>query len=82
MVWYIIGGIALAIAVVLLVLNFIRDRRYERTRVLEAMGPDLRKEIEEERAASFERKEKFQGAMDEAMERNGERDTVPHDAIP
>ncbi len=82
MVWYIIAGIAAAIALTLLVFNFVRDRRYERKRVLDAMSPELRAEIEAERALALERREHFREAISEAMDRDVERDTPPNDTAP
>lgn len=82
MVWYIIAGIAAAIALVLLVFNFIRDRRFERKRVLDAMSQELRAEIEDERAQALERKERFRETLDGAMDKDVERDSPPHDAAP
>jgi hypothetical protein len=82
MVWYIIAGITVAIALILLVFNFIRDRRYERKRGLDAMSPELRAEIEDERARALERKEHFREALGEAMDKDVERETPPHDAAP
>ena len=82
MVWYIIAGIVAAIALSLLVFNFVRDRRYERKRGLDAMSPGLRAEIEDERAQALERRDNFREAMGEAMDKDVERDTPPHDAAP
>jgi hypothetical protein len=82
MVWYIIAGIAAAIAILLLVYTFVRDRRYERKRVLDAMSPDLRAEIEAEREEGFKRRERFQEALGDAMDREVEKDSPPHDAVP
>ena len=82
MIWYIIAGIVAGIALILLVFNFIRDRRYERKRALDAMSPELRGEIEDERAQAFERREHFREAIGEAMDKDVERDSPPHDAVP
>jgi len=82
MVWYIVAGIAAAIALTLLVFNFVRDRRYERRRVIDAMSPELRAEIEDERARALDRKERFSEALGEAMEKEVDRNTPPHDAAP
>jgi hypothetical protein len=67
MVWYVISAIAAFIAMVVLVLTFVRDRRYEKKRVLDAMGPGLREEIEQEREEALKRREKFQAALGTAM---------------
>jgi hypothetical protein len=82
MVWYIIAGIVAAIALILLVFNFIRDRMYERKRALDAMSPELRAEIEDERALALERMEHFKEAMGEAVDKDVEKDTAPHDDVP
>ncbi len=71
--WYIIAAIAFAAVIVLLVVSFWRDRAYLRKRGLEAMGNELREEVEQERAASMERRERFKEAMDSAMEKGEER---------
>ncbi len=82
MVWYIIGGAALAVAILLLLFTFVRDRRYERKRGLEAMGPELRVEVEIERGEAMDRRERFRGALDDAMEEDNEKAAPPQDAVP
>ncbi len=82
MVWYIIAGIALAVALFILIYTYLRDRRYERMGGLEAMNPELREEIERERSEALERRERFREAMGDAMERGRERDGPSHDALP
>lgn len=78
MVWYIISAIAAFVAILVLVLTYVRDRRYERKRVLEAMSPELRAEIEREREESIRRRERFREALGSAMEEDagggGKRD--------
>ncbi len=69
MVWYIIAGIAAAVALGILIFTYVRDRRYERKRVLEAMSPELRSAIDEEREASLVRRERFKEAFEEALEK-------------
>jgi uncharacterized membrane protein YraQ (UPF0718 family) len=82
MVWYLIGGITLAVALGLMFFTFIRDRRYERRRVLDAMSPELRDEIEDERAEAMERRDRFRGALDEAMSEERDKAAPPQDAVP
>ncbi len=69
MIWYIIAGIAAAFAIGIMIFTYMRDRRYEKKRVLEAMSPDLPEEIEAERAASLARRESFRESLKEAVEK-------------
>jgi len=71
--WYIIAAIAFAAVIVLLIVSFMRDRAYLRKRGLNAMGSELREEVEQERAASMERRDRFREALDSAKERGEER---------
>ncbi|MFH1830773.1 MAG: hypothetical protein ABH871_08380 [Pseudomonadota bacterium] len=73
MTWYIIAGIAALVALGILIYTYVRDRRYMKKRVLEAMSPDLRKEIEEERAASLVRRELFKEALEEATQKDEDK---------
>jgi uncharacterized membrane protein len=73
MAWYIIAGIAFAVALGLLIFTYVRDRRYEKMRVLNAMSAKLRNEIEEERAAALIRRDKFRESFQEAIEREGKK---------
>ncbi|MFH0799970.1 MAG: hypothetical protein V2A66_07320 [Pseudomonadota bacterium] len=66
MIWYIISIIALIAALALLVTTRLRDRRYERMKTSEAMGEQVRAEIEEERRGLEERHEKFRAALRQA----------------
>ncbi|MBN1282506.1 MAG: hypothetical protein JXA24_01890 [Proteobacteria bacterium] len=66
MVWYIIAGLAGAVAVALLVGTYVRDRRYLRSRTSEVMGEGLKAEIDQERAASLARRESWRKALDDA----------------
>jgi len=61
--WYIAAGILFLIALLLLVLRFVLDRRYMRKKTSEAMGRDLWNEIQEEREDSARRKDAFQSAL-------------------
>lgn len=67
MVWYIIAAFAAFIAIVLLAFTYLRDRRYEKKGALEAMGPELRKEIEQEKEDAQKRRERFEAALGAAM---------------
>lgn len=66
MFWYIIASISFVVAISLLVFTRIRDKRYEKMKTSEAMSPELRTEIEEEREAALLRREKFTTALKEA----------------
>lgn len=70
MVWYIIAAIAGAVALAVLIYNFMSDRRYERKRPLDAMGPELREEVDREREESKQRRELFREALDDATEKD------------
>jgi hypothetical protein len=66
MAWYIAAGILFLIATAILVVQFVRDRRYLGKKTSQAMGTKLWDEIEEEREASKARHEKFMSAMKKA----------------
>jgi hypothetical protein len=68
-VWYIIAGIAAAVALFLLIYIFVRDRRYVRKKTSEAMSRELWAEIDEERQGSMARREGFKKAIEEAQKR-------------
>ena len=70
MVWYIIAAIAAAVALAVLIYNFMSDRRYERQRPLDAMDPELREEVDREREESMKRRELFREALDDATEKD------------
>lgn len=66
MMWYIAAGILFLIALLLLALRFVLDRRYLRKKTSEAMGRDLWNEIKEEREDSARRRDAFQAALKDA----------------
>jgi hypothetical protein len=66
MIWYIAAAILLCIALAILVLQYLRDRRYTKSKTSETIGKKLWTEIQDERDASKERHEKFQQALDRA----------------
>lgn len=66
MKWIVIILIFFAIAAGVIVLTFIRDRRYERKKTSEAMSPALKDEIDAERADGLRRRTKFEEAMKKA----------------
>jgi hypothetical protein len=66
MMWYIAAGILFLIALLLLALRYILDRRYLRKKTSEAMGRDLWNEIKEEREDSARRRDAFQAALKDA----------------
>ena len=68
-VWYIIAGIAAAVAVLLLIYTFVRDRRYMGKKTSEAMSRELWAEIDEERQEAMARREGFRRAIEEAQKR-------------
>ncbi|MFA4972012.1 MAG: hypothetical protein WC683_05315 [bacterium] len=69
MVWYVIAGIAATAALGLLVVTFVRDRRYMKKKTSEAMSRELWTEIEEEREDGRQRQEKWQRALGEARKK-------------
>lgn len=66
MIWYIAAAILFLITMVLLVWRFILDRRYLRKKTSEAMGPELRSAIQEEREESQRRQDAFKSALKDA----------------
>lgn len=66
MFWYVVSGLAFAFAIALLVLTRVRDRRYEHKKTSAAMSAELWTEIEEERNAAIERREKFKSSLKKA----------------
>ena len=71
MVWYIIALVAFAVAAAILVITHIRDRRYVRMKVSQAMDPAVWEELEEERKAAHARRDKWRGALEHAGEGKG-----------
>jgi len=69
MIWYWIAGLLTALALALLIFNYIRERRYLKKKTSEAMGLGLREEIEEEREAALKRKQAFDEAINEAKDK-------------
>ena len=72
MVWYLIAGLLILLALTLLILNYLRERRYLKKKTSQAMSPELWGEIEVERKASRERKQKFEEALEEAKKLKAE----------
>ncbi len=66
MIWYIIAGISFAAALALLIWTRLQDRRYLRSKTSDAMRPDIREELEQERTEAYERRERFHRALSEA----------------
>lgn len=66
MMWYIAAGILFLIALMLLALRYVLDRRFLRKKTSEAMGRDLWNEIKEEREDSARRRDSFQSALKDA----------------
>ena len=67
MIWYCIAAVAIAAAGVLLIVNYIRERRYERLKTSQAMSPELWSEIQKERDAAMARREGFRKALSDAQ---------------
>lgn len=74
MLWYIISASIFLVAIVLVVVNYIRDRRYLRKLTKEAVRDEVKKELAEEIEAITSRKEKFQKALDEAARKSDRHD--------
>lgn len=66
MIWYWIAGLLTISALALLVYNYTRERKYLKKKTSEAMSPELRGEIEEEREAALKRKQAFDEALNDA----------------
>lgn len=66
MMWYIAAGVLFLIALLLLALRFVLDRRYMRKKTSEAMGRELWEEIQKERKDSERRKDAFREALKDA----------------
>lgn len=69
MFWYITAALAFAVAIALLAFARVRDKRFEKMKTSEAINPELRQEIEDERSAARLRREKFTAALKEAEEK-------------
>lgn len=69
MIWYFIALVAFLAAVVLLVLNYLRERRYLHMRTSQAMDPAVWEELEEERDAAYTRRDRFREALEEAQKK-------------
>ncbi len=82
MAWYIISAILFLIAIGLLVVTRIRDRRYERMRTSEAMRAEIWEEIEEEREAIETRQAHFRQALEQAKEQEKRAAEQRPDALP
>ena len=72
MIWYLIAGLLILLALALLILNYLRERRYLKKKTSQAMSPELWEEIEVEREASRERQRLFHEAMEEAKKVKGQ----------
>lgn len=70
MIWYIISAIAFATALAILVITYIRDRRYVRLKASQAMDPAVLEELDQEREEAFARRDKFKEAL-KGAEKNG-----------
>ncbi len=66
MVWYVIGGIATAAALGVLIYTYLRDRRYLKLPTSRAMSRELWGEIEQEHEEARARRERFQQAIERA----------------
>ncbi|MFA4874834.1 MAG: hypothetical protein WC956_03160 [bacterium] len=78
MIWYIIAGIAFALALGLLIYTFVRDRRYMRMKTSQAMSRELWAEIEQEREESLKRKDRWTSALTEAKTKERGSENGPH----
>lgn len=68
MIWYWIAGILAALALALLIFNYVRERKYLKKKTSEAMSRKLWTEIEDEREAALKRKEAFEDALKNAKD--------------
>lgn len=66
MVWYIIAAILFCVALVLMLYIYVRDKRYLKKKTSSTMSENLWNEIQEEREASKQRRDKFRAALHEA----------------
>jgi len=69
--WYIAAAILVVIAIAIMVLQYTMDRRHLKSKTSEAMSKKLWEEIQEEREASKERRDRFQKALHEAQKDKG-----------
>lgn len=70
MIWYIAAVILIVIAIGLMVLQYVHDRRYLKNKTSKTMSKKLWDEIQEEREASKERHDKFQQALHDAQDKD------------
>lgn len=66
MVWYLLSMGAFAVAISLLVVTRIRDRRFERLAASRTMRPEVMEELQEETSAAHARRERFRAAIQKA----------------
>ena len=71
MVWYVISAVAFLAAVAMVVVTYVRDRRYLRMKVSQAMDPRVYEELEEEEKEAMARRDRFRGALKEAEKGRG-----------
>lgn len=69
MVWYAISGLLFVIASALLIYNFLRDRKFMRLKISEAMSPEIKKELDEELNEARRRQKKFKTLLTEALQK-------------
>ncbi len=66
MFWIIFGTVVFVLAIAGLVYIYVRDRRYEKKSVVEAMSRPLWDEIAHEREENLEKARKFKEALEKA----------------
>ena len=71
MVWYVISAVAFLAAVAMVVVTYVRDRRYLKMKASQAMDPRVYEELEEEEREARARRERFKGALEEAKKGEG-----------
>ena len=67
MIWLILFILSLLGAVAFLIRTYRKDRRYLQKPVREALGEELREEIEKEKKEFQDHQEKFQKALEKAQ---------------
>lgn len=70
MTWYLAAVILFAIAILLVILTYVLDRRQLKKKTSAAMSRTLWKEISDEREASLQRRDKFQSALHQAQSKD------------
>ena len=69
MFWYIFSSLITTAAIALVVYIYIKDRRYEQSKVSHTMSPEVWQELDQELKESRDRQAKFQKELEKAQKK-------------